>query len=84
MSKAKIENLMTELHDRFGELEPSPQQERLLAELQTHMHETTEGVKSDLTPLETIELLLDNLGGDHPRAAAVLRELMDTLKNIGV
>jgi hypothetical protein len=84
MPKARIENLMTELHDRFGELEPSPQQEQLLAELQKHLHAVTESDKPDLTPVETIELLLDNLGEDHPRVATVLRELMDTLKNIGV
>lgn len=84
MSKARIEYLMTELHERFGELEPSPQQQRLLAELQTHVHEVTESDKPDPTPLETIELLLDNVRGDHPRVAAILRELMDTLKNIGV
>jgi len=84
MPKAKIENLMTELHDRFGEVEPSPQQTQLLAELQQNMHLTTDSDDADPTPVETIELLLDNLGDDHPRVAAVLRELMDTLKNIGV
>lgn len=84
MPKAKIENLMTELHDRFGEVEPSPQQTQLLAQLEQHMHSVTEGDKSDPTPVETIELLLDNVGEDHPRVATVLRELMDTLKNIGV
>lgn len=84
MPKAKIENLMTELHERFGEVEPSPQQTQLLAQLEQHMHSVTEGDKSDLTPVETIELLLDNVGEDHPRVATVLRELMDTLKNIGV
>lgn len=84
MPKARIENLMTELHERFGELEPSPQQEQLLEALQQHIHGVAEGDKPDPTPLETIELLLDNLGEDHPRVVAVLRELMDTLKNIGV
>lgn len=84
MPKAKIENLMTELHDRFGEVDSSPQQTQLLAQLEQHMHSVTEGDKSDPTPVETIELLLDNVGEDHPRVAAVLRELMDTLKNIGV
>jgi hypothetical protein len=84
MSKPKIENLMTELHERFGELQPSPQQEQLLAELQNHVRAVTDTQVPDPTPVETIELMLDNLGEDHPRVAAVLRELMDTLKNIGV
>lgn len=84
MPKAKIENLMTELHDRFGEMEPSPQQERLLAELQSHVHDVSEGSVKDPTPLESIQLMIDDLGDNHPNVSALLRELLDTLKNIGV
>lgn len=84
MPKAKIENLMTELHDRFGEMETSPQQERLLAELQAHVHDVSEGSVKDPTPLETIQLMIDDLGDNHPNVSALLRELLDTLKNIGV
>ncbi len=84
MARAIIENLMTELHERFGELESSPQQERLLADLQAHVHTLGEDGVGDPTPVETVELMLENLGGNHPRIAAVLRELLDTLKNMGV
>lgn len=84
MPKAKIENLMTELHDRFGEMEASPQQERLLAELQAHVHDVSEGSVKDPTPLESIQLMIDDLGDNHPNVSALLRELLDTLKNIGV
>lgn len=84
MPKAKIENLMTELHDRFGEMETSPQQERLLAELQAHVHDVSEGSVKDPTPLESIQLMIDDLGDNHPNVSTLLRELLDTLKNIGV
>lgn len=84
MAKAKIENLMTELHERFGELEPSPQQDKLLADLQARMHDLDENGIVDPTPVESIELMLESLGEDHPKVAVVLRELLDTLKNIGV
>lgn len=84
MPKAKIENLMTELHDRFGEMETSPQQERLLAELQSHVHDVSEGSVKDPTPLESIQLMIGDLGDNHPNVSALLRELLDTLKNIGV
>lgn len=84
MAKAKIENLMTELHERFGEMETSAQQERLLAELQAHMHDGAEGSVKDPTPLESIQLMIDDLGDNHPNVSALLRELLDTLKNIGV
>jgi hypothetical protein len=84
MPKAKIENLMTELHERFGEMDTSPQQERLLGELQAHVHDVSEGSVKDPTPLETIQLMIDDLGDNHPNVSALLRELLDTLKNIGV
>lgn len=84
MPKAKIENLMTELHDRFGEMETSPQQERLLAELQAHVHDVSEGSVKDPTPLESIQFMIDDLGDNHPNVSTLLRELLDTLKNIGV
>lgn len=84
MPKAKIENLMTELHERFGEVGMSTEQERLLADLQTHMHDISEGSVKDPTPLESIQLMIDDLGDNHPNVSAILRELLDTLKNIGV
>jgi len=84
MPKAKIENLMTELHERFGEQQMSAEQQRLLNELQTHVHDVTDGSVKDPTPLETIQLMIDDLGGNHPNVSALLRELLDTLKNIGV
>jgi len=84
MPKAKIENLMSELHERFGEVDMSPQQERLLAELQAHVHDVTEGSVKDPTPLESVQLMIDDLGDNHPNVSALLRELLDTLKNIGV
>jgi Predicted hydrolases or acyltransferases (alpha/beta hydrolase superfamily) len=84
MPKAKIENLMTELHERFGEQQMSAEQQRLLRELQSHVHDVTDGAVKDPTPLETIQLMIDDLGENHPNVSALLRELLDTLKNIGV
>lgn len=84
MPKAKIENLMTQLHELFGEASTSEQQDQLFAQLQAHVHDASESDTPDPTPLETVELMLENLGEEHPRANAVLRELLDTLKNIGV
>ena len=84
MARAKIENLMSELHERFGEVGTSPQQERLLAELQARVHDVSEGSVKEPTPLETIQVMIDDLGDNHPNVSALLRELLDTLKNIGV
>lgn len=83
MAKAKIENLMTELHERFGEVEASPQQAQLLEDLQARIHDVSEG-PVDPTPLNTIEMMIESLGEKHPNVTVLLRELLDTLKNIGV
>jgi hypothetical protein len=84
MAKAKIENLMTELHERFGEVEMSAEQQRLLADLEARFQGASAGSVKDPTPLESIQLMIEDLGENHPNVSAILRELLDTLKNIGV
>lgn len=84
MPKEKINNLMTELHHTFGSGEPSEQQRKLLADLQSHVHDVNEQEPLDPTPVETIETMLENLGEEHPKTSLLLRQLLDTLKNIGV
>ena len=84
MPKARIENLMTELHERFGEQQMSAEQQHLLSELQARVHDVSEGSVKEPTPLETIQLMIEDLGDNHPNVSALLRELLDTLKNIGV
>jgi hypothetical protein len=38
MPKAKITNLLTSLHDRFGDDLTSPQQQQLMEDLRNHVH----------------------------------------------
>lgn len=82
--QAKIENLISELHELFGDERDSTQQKELLAQLQAHIHDASDSAPVEPTPLESIELLLEEMGESHPKTSAVLRELLDTLKNIGV
>lgn len=84
MPKEKINNLMTELHHTFGSGTPSEQQRKLLADLQSHVHDVNEQEPLDPTPVEIIETMLENLGEEHPKTSLLLRQLLDTLKNIGV
>lgn len=84
MPKEKVQNLMSELHELFGSGEPSAEQVRLLESLEYFVHEPSETTPPDPSPIETIELLAEQLGEEHPRASGVLRELMETLKNMGV
>jgi Domain of unknown function (DUF4404) len=84
MPRAKIENIMTELHEHFGSTEPSAQQQKLMQDLEAHMHSTLDPEPADPSLIETVELVLESLGDEHPRTAVIVRELLDTLKNIGV
>lgn len=84
MPQKKIENLMSQLHEQFGTVEPSPQQQRLMDDLQSHIHSSGEPAPEDPSLIQSAELLLESLEGEHPRATGIMRELLDTLRNIGV
>lgn len=84
MPKAKINNLISELNEIFGSNGESEQQKKLMQDLQRHIHNASEKDEEDPTPLEIIETMLENLGEEHPKASLLLRQLLDTLKNIGV
>lgn len=84
MPQQRLENLMSELHEQFGTVEPSPQQQRLMRDLQAHIHSTSEPTPEDPSLIESAELLLESLEGDHPRSTGILREILATLRNIGV
>lgn len=84
MPQKKIDSLMSQLHEQFGTVDPSPQQEKLMRDIESHIHNASEPTPHDPSLTESAELLLESLGEDHPRTTAIMRELLDTLKNIGV
>lgn len=84
MPQEKVQNLMSELHELFGTGEPSAEQANLLKSLDYYLHEQSETTPPDPSPIETLELLAEQMGDQHPRASGILRELMETLKNMGV
>lgn len=84
MPKQKAQYLISQLHDMYGDNVPSDQQRRLLAELELHVHPVGTKDSYEPVPLETLERLVEEVEMDHPRTAAVARELLETLKNIGV
>ncbi|MGD8176811.1 DUF4404 family protein [Marinimicrobium sp. ARAG 43.8] len=85
MPQEKIRNLMTRMHETFGSDQPSDQQKHLMEQLELHTH--PRGMKDtygEPVPLETLELLVEDMEAEHPRTAAAMREILETLKNIGV
>ena len=84
MPKAKITNLITSLHERFGDDLTSSQQQQLMKDLQNHIHKWDEKEPVDPNMQETVNLLIEDIEEQHPKAAAVVREIMHVLENMGV
>ena len=80
MPQQQLDNLITRLHDRFGSSEVSPQQQQLLDDLQRH----SAGGADTLSLQDSANAILEELEIDHPKAAAVLREIVETLGRLGV
>lgn len=84
MPKEKAAALISDLHERFADDETSPQQDEMMAKLQAHIHELGENDPVEPSFIDAVELLLADIETDHPKAAAVTRQLLETLRNIGV
>ena len=84
MPKQKAEHLITDLHERFADELVSPEQSALLEQVKSHIHNMDESVPVDPTFLETVEQLVAELEVEHPTAASILEQLINTLKNIGI
>jgi len=77
-------HLITELHDRFGLEIESAQQRELLRQLESHIHSLGEKEPVDPSFLDSLDSYFISVEQEHPNIASVLRQLIDTLKNIGV
>lgn len=84
MPQQRIKTLISQLHDLYGDDQASAQQRKLLQDLERGVHPSGSLGPDDPSPVETVDLLLEEFDEEHPRTSAVLRELMDVLKNIGV
>lgn len=84
MPRQHLDDLITRLHNEFSPGQTSPRQEQLLDELQLHIHNRNEVAPADPTPRDTANLLLESLEVEHPQAAGILREIIDTLGKLGL
>mgnify|MGYP000330191052 CR=1 FL=1 len=86
MAISEIQNLITDLHTSFTaeDEEPSPQQQQLLAQMQAYSHGTDEA-EPELPKLsESAELLLEEVQESYPKSAAIIREVINILANMGI
>lgn len=85
MPQEKVRNLITQMHEMYGDEEPSAAQRRLMEQLELHTHpKGTKDQYGEPVPLDTLEMLVEEMAAEHPRTAGVMREILETLKNIGV
>lgn len=84
MSKSSIPYLINELHQLFGDDLTSPEQQRLLQALQSHIHNYNEAEPVDPNFSETLSLLLDTVESEHPIMANAIKRVIETMGNIGV
>ena len=76
MPQQHLENLITRLHDEFNPGQSSPQQQQLLDEL---LNKPAHPSMKD-----SANLLLESLEVEHPQAASIVREIIETLSRLGV
>lgn len=84
MAKDKIEGLITTLHDRLGAADTSPEQERMLNQLRAQLVEWQGEIPPERDLVDTAETLLEDIEEHHPRAALVLKDIIQTLRNAGL
>ena len=79
-----LKALIGELHDSFGDDETSPQQQQLMQQLQAYVHDidTAEPVPPGV--IESAEILLDEVEEGYPQTAAIIRQVINTLGNLGI
>ena len=83
MAKKTVDNLLTQLHDTFGDDQPSPEIERLMLDMQVHMNQW-DAATPEQEMLETAKSLAAELESEHPQGFAVLRKIISTLSDMGL
>jgi hypothetical protein len=84
MPKQKIKSLFQHLRDHLPEGEASAQQKVLLDQIQYHVHNIDQPDPLDPTFRESLEALINDIESDHPKSAAIARNLLETLAAIGI
>jgi len=79
-----LKALISQLHDSFGDDETSAQQQQLMQQLQTYVHDidTAEPVPPGI--IDSAEILLDEVEEGYPQTAAIIRQVISALSNMGI
>ncbi|WP_049722231.1 DUF4404 family protein [Gilvimarinus polysaccharolyticus] len=83
-SDQQLDQLIGRLHELFADERESDAQKRLMSELDRHMHASDSDDVADPRPIETLEAMLGEYEEEHPQVSAVLSQIVNALKNMGV
>lgn len=84
MPKEKIENLITELHEKLTAVDSSQQQELLLAQLQAQLDSWEGPTPANGDIKDIVEELFHELEEKHPKTARITLEILENLGHLGL
>lgn len=84
MPKDHIEGVITQLHEKLSGSETSPQQDALMARMQSQLADWEGDAPADGDIRKTAELLAEELEENHPTLAMIVKDLIQTLHNAGL
>lgn len=84
MPKKQLKSLFERLREHLPEGEASAQQKILMDQIAYHVHDVDSPDPPDPSLRDSIELLIEDIEQEHPKSAAVARNLLETLAAIGV
>lgn len=83
MPRQKIKGLISQLHEKLGDDQTSPEQALMLAQMQSQL-DSWEGPKpADGNLVNLAEELISDIEEKHPKATQVVREIIESLRQLG-
>jgi len=84
MPKQELKSLFQRLRDHLPEGEASAQQKMLMEQIQFHLHDDNAPDPTDPSIRNSVETLIEDIETDHPKSAAVAKNILETLAAIGI
>lgn len=84
MPKKELKSLFDRLRENLPEGEASAQQKMLMDQIAYHLHDNDTPDPIDPSLRDSVELLIDDIETDHPKSAAIARNILETLAAIGI
>jgi hypothetical protein len=84
MPRKELKSLLERLREHLPEGEASAQQKMLMEQIAFHLHDEGSPDPVDPSIRTSVETLIDDIETDHPKSAAVARNILETLAAIGI